>query len=253
MKNHQTNRGIAPIIIVLIIVGILAAAGGGVYLWRKKTTPNVITLTPPTQQDETLGTNPEPTEELQTYRNEEYGFEVKYPAEFSLSDEASDRIWIGTPSSEEELRDMAIKRELLASSIFKSPSFSYFDQKINKEIKVQKSVRIDVIDFQWKQKVFVGLYNDIGKFEESDKLTSQNIPQGYYQWGPATAHYPTTWSCLYKAIYIPHKKNTLMISLRNCNVSQSSSPDEFLSPPNNSSFVVNELASQILSTFKFID
>ncbi|MBU2109900.1 hypothetical protein KKB71_03050 [Patescibacteria group bacterium] len=69
----QKQSGLAPIAIILIIVGVLIICGGGYYLFTQKLTQSQQPIfTPqPTTQDETAN--------WQTYRNEEYGFEMKYP------------------------------------------------------------------------------------------------------------------------------------------------------------------------------
>ena len=57
----MNQKGISSILIILIIVGVLIVVGG-IYWWQKSKTNSA---------DETA--------DWQTYRNDEYGFEVKYP------------------------------------------------------------------------------------------------------------------------------------------------------------------------------
>ena len=75
------NKGLAPIAIILIIVGVLVVAGGVWYLYQKSNIKNQNNRQSAAQQSSTA----DETANWQTYRNEEYGVEVKYPAYFSAS------------------------------------------------------------------------------------------------------------------------------------------------------------------------
>ncbi|MFH0803591.1 MAG: hypothetical protein V1877_00515, partial [Candidatus Tagabacteria bacterium] len=98
--NMQKQKGFAPIAIILIIIGVLAVAGG-IWYWQKSKAPEQKACTeeakicpdgsyvsrtgpncefaacPETKTDETAN--------WQTYRNDEYGFEVKYPSDWEAS------------------------------------------------------------------------------------------------------------------------------------------------------------------------
>lgn len=75
MKNYL-NKGVSPIItiVVIIIIGIIAIGGilAYQYYWQPKE-PNT-----PGTKDETA--------DWKTYKNEEHGFEFKYPSTWSFSD-----------------------------------------------------------------------------------------------------------------------------------------------------------------------
>ena len=99
MKN---NKGIASILIVLIIVGVLAL-GGGIYYFLVKNSQKPISCTqeaklcPDGSYVSRTGPNCEFTQcpdvkkdetaDWKTYRNEEYGFEIKYPSFYNIVNE----------------------------------------------------------------------------------------------------------------------------------------------------------------------
>ncbi len=72
---------------ILIILILAAVAGGGIlayqYWWLPKheTNPPGINI-----KNETAGFTPSEVEGWQTYRNDEYGFEVKYPNDATIED-----------------------------------------------------------------------------------------------------------------------------------------------------------------------
>lgn len=77
------QKGIYPIVIILIIVGILVIASGAWYFYQKLFVP----------ENETA--------DWQTYKNKEYGFEMKYPSFLDNGEpgcgisETEDTIFIG--------------------------------------------------------------------------------------------------------------------------------------------------------------
>lgn len=96
----MNQKGISSIVIILIIVGVLVV-GGGVWYWQsQKEKPTACTqdakLCPDGSYVSRTGPNCEfaacpevkdETADWQTYRNEEYGFEVKYPGNFQLKNQ----------------------------------------------------------------------------------------------------------------------------------------------------------------------
>ena len=81
MSNHnqtKPNKKISTLIGILIIVVFALIVGGAIYWYSKEKfeTPEVK-VSEKTITDETAN--------WKTYRNEEYGFEVKYPSNWQLS------------------------------------------------------------------------------------------------------------------------------------------------------------------------
>ncbi|MEK7621904.1 MAG: PsbP-related protein [Patescibacteria group bacterium] len=72
MSNPNTKRGFGSVGLIIVILIIIA---GGSYMWSQKG---------PTDGSPTAVTTD--SANWKTYRNEEYGFEFKYPADFEIED-----------------------------------------------------------------------------------------------------------------------------------------------------------------------
>ncbi len=77
--SQSKIKGIAPIAIILIIAGVLVLAGGGFYLYQKSNSKNQNTESPVQNQQQTAA---DETANWKTYKNDQYGFEVKYPSDW---------------------------------------------------------------------------------------------------------------------------------------------------------------------------
>ncbi len=98
-NNMKNNKGVAPILIVLIIIGVLAL-GGGTYYFLVKKAPKPVACTqeakicpdgsavsrtgPNCEFAECPAAKADETTDWNTYRNDEYGFEIKYPNEWEF-------------------------------------------------------------------------------------------------------------------------------------------------------------------------
>ena len=76
----MNKKGIVPIVIILIIVGALIAAGGVWYWQSQKVKPVESQKVEPVENQKVK----DETANWKTYRNEKYGFEVKYPEKWLL-------------------------------------------------------------------------------------------------------------------------------------------------------------------------
>ena len=135
--------------IILIIVSaiIIVAAVLGVAFWPKQDQPNQpsntnqpVTVEPDDNQPATT-TEPEiitsdiDTSEWQTYRNEEYGFEVKYPAKYD--DAKNYSVWIASNKEIGLLFDWGVNKG--QEGIF---SISAYDKNFKNELVEAKRVKI---------------------------------------------------------------------------------------------------------------
>lgn len=97
MKNLQKGF-IVPIILVIIA---LLAIGGGVYFYKNKKieTPAVVntetqqtnTQTPPVNTQTNNSPSQNNTSNWKTYTSTQYGFDFKYPSEFSYTERTTDQ------------------------------------------------------------------------------------------------------------------------------------------------------------------
>ena len=169
--NMKNNKGVSVILIVLIIVGVLAVVGGTYYFFVKKiqkpvgctqeakicpdgsavgrTSPNCEFAECPTP-------TPDETADWQIYKNEEYGFELKYPKEWYAYDDKSDEAlgitrlaFISTLSQEQyEKLELGESYEIIQINyvkgksleevlkLFNNPSYLNIYNLSTKEIKV---------------------------------------------------------------------------------------------------------------------
>lgn len=102
----QNQKGIASIILILAIVALLGVAG--YFAWQYYTitqspADQPQSQTPPPQAenspiaqptDQTAGPALSGVEGWQTYTNTEYGFEFKYPTDFTLSEKSWDETFL---------------------------------------------------------------------------------------------------------------------------------------------------------------
>jgi hypothetical protein len=117
--NH--NKGIAPILIILIIIGVLVL-GGGIYYFLVKKTQKPVACTreakicPDGSAVSRTGPNCEfaecptvktgETANWKTYRNEYYGYEIKYPVSWILDSKIRQGSTINSPENEKLFQDI---------------------------------------------------------------------------------------------------------------------------------------------------
>jgi|SRR3989344_4886083 len=72
----------------ILILVILAAVAGGVYAWQKQNVQHLVSNTTdvPNSVSKTSATDTVDTTSWQMYKNDEYGFEFKYPAILSVKE-----------------------------------------------------------------------------------------------------------------------------------------------------------------------
>jgi len=79
MKFMNNQKGFAPIVIVLIIVALFV---GGIFIWQYFEKEEVKIPEEKTSEEMTI----DETADWKIYRNEEYGYEIKYPQDWEKGD-----------------------------------------------------------------------------------------------------------------------------------------------------------------------
>ncbi|MBU4338530.1 hypothetical protein KKB43_04205 [Patescibacteria group bacterium] len=165
----MNQKGISSILIILIIVGVLV---GGGLVWYYQKTLQIISKPAPqvTPVDETAN--------WKTYRNDEYGFEVKYPTAWEISSDKS-----GVTISPNTPTTMSLKERQNLSELWPSFSIGFTDNKNNLSLndffkkEILPNLRLD-IDHKVQQ-VKIGnndaiVFVELGMIESKEYIMAQN-------------------------------------------------------------------------------
>ncbi len=88
----KSHTGLIVTTIILVLLLIVGGASAYFYLTSQPPTPDPIPTPLELEPEETTEFNPSETADWQTYRNEEYGFEFKYPADWRDCEKEKNKI-----------------------------------------------------------------------------------------------------------------------------------------------------------------
>jgi len=95
-KNFKNRRGFSIVVSIIVVLAVLVIGGGAYYLSTKNSIPPETTNQPesggnlPTSENQNQNINPQPepqseTSNWKTYRNDTYGFDIRYPSDWLAS------------------------------------------------------------------------------------------------------------------------------------------------------------------------
>lgn len=148
MRNLN-NKGIAPIVIILIVAGVLALAGGGWYVYQN----SKIKVQNEASEQNQQAVNQDETANWKTYRNEQYGFEFKYPQEWMIKERNNPSmpsgfyISEGMPSLQISFGPNASEKVFEFGCLKETkPSYAFFDKLSNGGLQINDG-KNESIDF----------------------------------------------------------------------------------------------------------
>ncbi|MCK4465705.1 MAG: hypothetical protein KAU83_08335, partial [Bacteroidales bacterium] len=121
--NNQNKKGISSLLGIIIVIVIAVVAIGGVlayqYLWVPEESEPMVILEP-------ISTPTDETADWKTYRNEEYGFEIRYPDDIKLDEK--------TPT---HIRFDVYGDNHLTKEEYEAKGGIYYDQRYIDDIKIE--------------------------------------------------------------------------------------------------------------------
>lgn len=160
-------------LLLLFVITLLFGAVGGYYLGVNKNqlvTPSQLT-TPPSQQTNPLAT-PDETANWKTYTNEKYGFEFKYPENYSYTD----KFKIQEESSFSTFYELNFKKDIY-KNVAQNPAIHFVAINTTKDIQTYLHDELQQEISSWETfKKESGLYgNEIPNINKTENVIINTI------------------------------------------------------------------------------
>ena len=181
----MNQKAFAPIIIILIVVAVLAMGGGGVYYKIQKDNAEKQKAEQPQSQQKTESTlevsgSKDKIADWKTYKNDEYGFEMKYPNNWDFANSGESIFFASqsiisrfkqSPSSVKAIPELTVKIDVYPWDMYEKGILVYMKSTSNRNIEV---LPLEIAGLKGNYRIITYLKN-LSPYKQGDKMYSADV------------------------------------------------------------------------------